>query len=292
MNKKKEKKKDYIFPLVAEYEKIAKSQDIMMSDNTTIRVYTAEAPSEKRNGYTLFVIAGWGTVLPSWDVFLMEAKKDFDVVYYESREKRSSSFTRKSDLGMHRMVMDIKETITSLKIDPSKLVLLGSCIGATMICIGMVEEMFSPFLPVLLAPPGRFEIPPGLRYLIPIGPTFLWPVAKYISRIWVTKTKSEDKVQAAKYIRTVEEADVKKWKRLGLRLAYKRYWKMFPNVKNHVLLVAAETDKMHDAKGTMRVAGMIKNSTYINLGTNRATHNEPMVQAIREYLPKFVGKNH
>jgi hypothetical protein len=291
MNKKKEKKKDQIFPLVAEYEKAAESKDLMMSDNTTIRVYIKKAPSEKRNGYTLFVISGWGTVLPSWDVFLVEAMKDFDVVYFESREKRSSSFTKKSDKGMHRMVMDIKESIEILKIDQSKLVLFGSCIGATMICYGLVEEMFSPFLPVLVAPPGRFEVPPVLRQLIPIGPTFLWPVAQPIIRFWITKTKSEDKVQAAKYIRTVEEADAKKWKSLGLRLAYKRYWKMFPKVKNHVLLVAAEKDKMHDAKVTMRVKDMIKNSTYINLETNRATHNETMVDTIREYLPKFIGKN-
>ncbi len=289
--KKEKKKKEEIFPLVAQFEKEAKSLDVMMSDNTTVRVYTSEAPTNERNGYTLFVISGWGTVLPSWDVFLMEAAKDFDVIYYESREKASSGYTRKSDVGMHRMVLDIKETIESLKIDQSKLVLFGSCIGATMICYGLVEEMFSPFMPVLLAPPGRFEVPPVLRQLIPIGPTFLWPVAKPIIRFWITKSKSEDKVQAAKYIRTVEEAEVKRWKRLGLRLAYKRYWKLFPHVKNHVLLVAAEVDKMHDAKATKRVEGMIENSTYINLGTNRATHNEAMVEAIREYLPKFIGKN-
>ncbi len=289
MNKKK---KEYVLPLVSHFEKEAKPLDVMMSDNTTIRVYTTKAPTDKRNGYTLFVMPGWGTVIPAWDNYLLEAMKDFDVVYFESREKGSSGFTRKSDLGMHRMALDIKDTITNLNLDESKLVLFGSCIGATTAVYGMVEEMFNPFMPVLLAPPGRFEVPPVLRQLIPFAPTFLWPIGKPIIRFWINKSKSEDLEQAAKYIRTVEDANPKRWKRLGLRLAYKRYWKIFPKLKNHVLLIAAERDKMHDAKITRKVAEMIDNSTYIDLKTNRNTHTEVMVETIREYLSKFEGKNH
>ena len=89
----------------------------------------------------------------------------------------------------------------------------------------------------------------------------------------------------------MEEADVKRWKRVGLRIIFKRYWKTFPKVKNHVILIAAERDKMHDAVDTMKVSKMIKNSTYLNLETNRNTHSGVMVDTIREYLPKFEGKN-
>ncbi|MCG3260280.1 MAG: alpha/beta hydrolase [Candidatus Heimdallarchaeota archaeon] len=288
MNKKK---KEYVLPLVSQFEKEAKPLDVMMSDNTTIRVFTTKAPADKRNGYTLLIISGWGTVLPSWDELLIDAIKDFDIVYFESREKGSSSFTRKSDLGMHRMALDIKDTITNLELDESKLVLFGSCLGATMIVYGMVEEMYKPFMPVLLAPPGRFEVPPVLRQLIPFLPTFIAPVLKPIIRFWINKFKTEDRKQAAKYIRAMEEADAKRWKRLGLRLAYKRYWKTFPRVKNHVLLIAAERDKMHDAEDTKKVSKMIKNSTYLDLETNRNTHSGVMVDTIREYLPKFEGKN-
>lgn len=288
MNKKK---KEYVLPFVTQFEKEAKPLDVMMSDNTTIRVYTTKAPTDKRNGYTLFIISGWGTVIPSWDELLINAVEDFDVVYFESREKGSSSFNRKSDLGMHRMALDIKDTITKLELDESKLVLFGSCIGATTIIYGMVEEMYNPFMPVLIAPPGRFEVPPVVSYLIPISPTFLWPVVKPILRFWINKFKSEDQRQAAKYLRAMEEADVKRWKRIGLRIIFKRYWKTFPKVKNHVLLIAAERDKMHDAEDTMKVSKMIKNSTYLNLETNRNTHSGVMVDTIREYLPKFEGKN-
>ena len=63
-------------------------------------------------------------------------------------------------------------------------------------------------------------------------------------------------------------------------------------MKNHVLLVAAEADKMHDAKVTKKVDGLMENSTYVNLGSNKETHSPVMVDIIREYLPKFSGKNY
>ena len=47
----KKKKKEYVLPLVSQFEKEAKPLDVMMSDNTTTRVYTTKAPEDKRNGY-------------------------------------------------------------------------------------------------------------------------------------------------------------------------------------------------------------------------------------------------
>ena len=85
---------------------------------------------------------------------------------------------------------------------------------------------------------------------------------------------------------------MKKWKRLGLRLAYKRYWWLFPKVKNHALLIAAETDKMHDAKVTRKVESLMENTVYINMGTNKNTHSPIMNDKIREFIPQFIGKNH
>ena len=277
---------------VSEFEKIAEPIRISMSDGASIRVFRYTPPNKDFNGYSLIINVGWGTVVPSWDALLMEAVKDFDVVYIESREKASSYLPKSAKLGLERMAKDIQEVIEFLEIKEEKLITLGSCIGATMITLGMYKKMYNPFMPVLIAPPARFEVPPVLRQIIPIGPTFLWGTAQPILRWWIIKFKTEDKRQAAKYIRTLEEADAKKWKRLGLRLAYKRYWWLFPEVKNHVLLVAAETDKMHDAKVTKKIKEMMENSIYLNLGSNKDTHAPSMIEKIREYIPQFIGKNH
>ncbi|MCE7742886.1 MAG: hypothetical protein GOP50_10565 [Candidatus Heimdallarchaeota archaeon] len=277
---------------VSEFEKIAESIQIPMSDGATIRVFKFTPSKKDFNGYSLVLSVGWGTVVPAWDALLMDAAKDFEVVYVESREKGSSDVPKTADLGLERMAKDLHEAIKFLKIEDNKLILLGSCIGATMVILGMHKNMYNPFMPVLIAPPARFELPPGLRYLIPFSPTFLWKPAQPVLRWWVIKSKSEDARQAAKYLRTLEEADVKKWKKQGLRLAYKRYWWLFPLVKNHVLLIAAETDKMHDAKVTKKVEGLMENTTYVNMGSNKNTHAPLMSEKIREFIPQFVGKNH
>lgn len=277
---------------VSEFEKLAKSSMVPISDGSKLKVFRYTPPKEKFNGYTLFLSVGWGTVVSAWDQLLLEATKDFDVVYYESREKGSSELPKKYAVGMERMAKDIQEIIEYLKLDEKKLILLGSCIGATEIVFGMYRKMYNPFLPVLISPPARFEVPPILRQIIPIGPTFLWGTAQPIVRWWVIKTKTEDIKQAAKYLRTLEEADPKKWKRLGLRLAYKRYWWLFPEVKNHVLLVSAETDKMHNAKAIRKVNELMENSVYLSLSSNKDTHAPIMVEKIREFIPQFKGKNH
>ena len=60
-------------PLVAKYEELAEEKFITVSDGTVIRNYLTTAPKESRNGYTLFLIPGWATIVPSWDEVLLEA---------------------------------------------------------------------------------------------------------------------------------------------------------------------------------------------------------------------------
>ena len=284
----KEKKTEIEALALAEFEEKAEAIILVMSDNTPIRVLRTKASTKDNNGLTMIVIPGWGTIVPSWDEFLMEAYKDFEVVYFESREKASCGLTRKSEVGMERMACDIKEVIEQLKINETKLVLFGSCLGATTVVYGLHKDMYNPAMPVLVAPPARFEVPPVLRQLIPVAPAFLIGPIKPIVRWWIRKFKTESPDQAAKYIRSLNEADGRQWKRVGLPLAFKRYWKVFPQVKNKVLLVAAENDKMHDAEVTKKVSKMIENSIYKNLETNKNTHAPIMVETIRDYIPEFV----
>ena len=277
---------------VSEFEKKAKEFQVTMSDGASVRILRSTPPKDKSNGYSLILIVGWGTIVPAWNLLLMEAIKDFDIIYFESREKASSYLPKSAEVGMERMARDIQEIVEQLELDEKKLILVGSCIGATTISYGMYKNMYNPFMPVLIAPPARFEVPPVLRQMIPFSPTFLWGAVQPVLRWWIIKFKSEDEAQAAKYLRALEEADAKKWKRLGLRLAYKRYWKIFPEIKNHSLLIAAEIDKMHDAKVTRKINDMLENSVYINMGSNKNTHSPIMVEKIREYIPIFKGKNY
>ena len=80
----------------AEYEKIADESYFLVSDGSEIRVLSSKPQDKPGNGYTLLLLPGWNTVVPGWDEVLMEAAKDFEVLYIESREKGSSKLARKT----------------------------------------------------------------------------------------------------------------------------------------------------------------------------------------------------
>ncbi|MHA2357986.1 MAG: alpha/beta fold hydrolase [Candidatus Heimdallarchaeaceae archaeon] len=283
----KKQKNIYETLAVSEFEKEAESIELMMSDNATIRVLRTRPPEKTEDTLSLILVAGWGTVVISWDEFLLEAMKDFEVIYFESREKASCKLDKKSEVGMERMAYDLREVIEQLKLDEGKLVLFGSCLGATTIAFGLSRNMYDPVMPVLVAPPARFEVPPVLRLLVPIAPAFLFGAVKPIVRWWIKNFKTESPEQAAKYIMNLEGVNARQWKRVGLPLNFKRYWKMFPQVKDKSLLVAAEEDKMHDAEVTIKISKLMANSIYVNLGSNKNTHAPIMVETIREYIPEF-----
>ncbi|MHA1224479.1 MAG: hypothetical protein ACTSP3_14730, partial [Candidatus Heimdallarchaeaceae archaeon] len=64
------------------------------------------------------------------------------------------------------------------------------------------------------------------------------------------------------------------------------WWDVYAEVKNDILLIAAEKDKMHAAKITQKIRDLMVNSVYINLETNKNTHTKPIVDVIREQLKK------
>ena len=282
--------KKFLSQTRSEFEDRALEIYVQMSDSTELRVLQTFAPKETRNGFILFIVAGWGSVVLGWEEVLLEAMKDFDIVYLETREKGSSKLTNKSVFGLDRMSQDIKETIFQLSIDEKKLILFGSCMGATVIANGLAKKMFDPFLSILVSPPPRFEMPPLTRYLVPITPRWLLKPIKPMLRFWVRKFKSESSEQAAKYIRVINEADGYKWKKVGKPLALGRYWKIFPLIESRVLVVAAEKDKMHDAKTIQKIVSLIPGAIYRNLETNHNTHAPIMVETIREVINQLTTR--
>ena len=77
----------------------------------------SKAPKETRNNLTILVIAGWGTIVPSWKGFLHEAKRDFDIIYLETREKLSSVLPKNLErCSMDRLSSDLAEVVKQLKL--------------------------------------------------------------------------------------------------------------------------------------------------------------------------------
>jgi len=268
----------------ARFEEIAQEEFITVSDGTILRVLKSKAPEETSTGYTLFMVPGWGSVVLGWDDVLLEAMNYFDIVYLETREKGSSKLAKKSKNNLDRFSTDVADAIEILKLDLDKTILFSSSFGSAVAADGLGKNKFDFFLNILIAPAVRIDLPIGLRYLVPITPHWFMKPVKPIVKHWLKHKKSESPEQAAKYIRVMNEADSKKWKKTSMSLLYWEWWPVYERVDNDIILVAAEEDKMHEAEITMKLGELMENSIYINLKSNKNTHSKPIVDLVREQL--------
>ncbi|MCE7738916.1 MAG: hypothetical protein KAU62_07970 [Candidatus Heimdallarchaeota archaeon] len=275
--------------LISEFEEAAKEQYVKVSDGSEIRILTTKALKGEVNGYTLLLIPGWGTVVPGWEEVLMEAINDFDILYIESREKmsfRPGQGKIKNDI--ERLALDVREIIEYLEIDQNKMVTLTSSFSTLTIANLLGSKKIKPALSVLIGPVFQFNMPSATRYVTHIVPLFLVSMTKPIWRWWVKKFKSEDPVQAAKYIRSLDEADFKKWKAVAKRVCFTKVWDLYRQIEdNYVVVIGMETDKMHTIKQSKDITAAIPNAEYIDMGTNRATHSAEMIKVIRELMKKI-----
>ena len=164
----------YVQKLVSEFERRAKEQYFKTSDGAEIKVLTTKPPKGKAKGYTLMLLPGWGTVIPGWEQVLMEAVKDFDVLYIESREKGSFRPSETKTINdIPRLALDVKEVVEHLKIDQDKLVTLTSSFSTLTIAVLLGTKMIKPALNVIIGPVYQLNMPPTTRYLMHIVPNFV-----------------------------------------------------------------------------------------------------------------------
>ena len=271
----------------AEYEKIAKEKMITLSDNSQILVLYTKAQGKERSKFKLVVVPGWASIVLGWDEFLMKAKDYFDIYYIETREKKSSKLAKKSKSTLDRMSSDLKEVPEILKLDPNETVFFSSSFGAVLNADALYKKKIDPFLSILVGPMSDIDMPFAFRYLLYIVPSFLFRPFAPIGRFWIKKFKSEDKVQAAKYIRVIEEAVPKKWKKFLTRFAFKKFWDIYAGIDSKVLLIDESEDKLHRTIVTNKIASLIKNSEIVDLKTNKFTHSAGIADFIYNKLSEY-----
>ncbi len=285
MTSSSERTYDYI--MKAKFEELSEEMYIKVSDGSEIRVLLSKANEKSKNGYTICFIAGWNTVVPGWDAVLLEAMKDFHIIYIETREKGSSRLVKKTKSTPERLASDVQEVFAQLDVDEEKLIVFTSSFGVFVAGSGLADKKFNPFLNIFLGPSWKFNMPTGTRYIMYVLPNILYGISKPIWKWWIRKFKSEDPEQAAKYIRAIDEADVAKWRSAAYGFAFWNYREMYERINSFVVVVGMEKDKMHKSKEAKDISELLKNSTYIDLGTNKNTHSANMAIAIRELVSKY-----
>jgi len=268
---------------ISEFENISEEIFIEMSDHSKLRIL--HVSSEKETSYTLLVIAGWASIPLGWNDFLLEAKKNFEIFYLESREKKSSILPQDSINNIERMALDICETVEKLGLKQDRLILFSSSFGTLLTAHALSYKMINPLLTVLIGPIAKVEMPPLIGYLIKFLPIPILRLYKPFGRLWVKLFKSESEEQAAKYLRVLKEADEVKWKKIGKAIAQKEYWNVYENIGQYPTLVIDESnDKMHNTEDTKKITSLIKTAKYVDLHTNYFTHSADMAHFLQDFL--------
>ncbi len=270
-------------PLVAKYEELAEEKFLTVSDDTIVRIYHTIAPEKTRNGYTLFVIPGWATIVPSWDDVLLEAMNFFDIVYFESREKDSSVLNKKTKNTLDRVSEDIIDVINQLNIDEQKLIPLASSWGAMILADALAKKKFDPLLVAFVGATSKIALPKGTRYMIPFTPPFVLTIIKPLLRSWLITKKSESEEHAKRYLRLLEEANAKKWKNVA-KHSMREHYDLYEQIEQNTIIFGAELDKMHNIEETRKIVSLIKNSTYLDMQTNKNTHSPNLITELRKHL--------
>ena len=271
----------------SKFEEVAQEEYLTMSDGTLIRVLQSSAPQETKTSFTVMFMSGWGSVVQGWDDVLMEATHYFDIVYMESREKGSCKHVKNSRNDLDRLSSDIREIIEQLKLKKEELILFSSSFGALQAAHGLAYDKYEAFLTLLIGVSPKIELPFLTRYLIPWGPPIFLTIFKPVSRFWIKRSKSEDAEQAAKYLRVLEEADARKWKSVAKHVVFSKFWDVYEKVDNPVLIIGMEKDKYHEIKHIKKIATLMKNSTYLDMETNKKTHSSAMIDMLREQVNKI-----
>ncbi len=276
--------------LRSEVEKKSKATYYTMSDGTKVRVLVFDS-AKNPHEYSIFVIPGFVSVFQGWDEVIEPLSKEFKVYYFESREKSSSIMPNRRierKVTLTRMAYDLKEVIEQMKLDDTKYITVCSSTGGTIQIEALSNKWINPPGAVMVGPYTEYSLHLIVPILLSLTPNFVkdffMPIFRfYMGKFHVDKEKYPE--QYKKYVRAGEESNLRKIRKVIWRMGNKySCWEMVPKVETKTLLIGAAEDKMHTTEMTQRVHELLPNSEYKDLGTNKATHSQPLVDSVKKFI--------
>ncbi|HUT81802.1 MAG TPA: alpha/beta hydrolase [Candidatus Bathyarchaeia archaeon] len=288
MAHKKKQVKDYR----TELEKMAIQRYFNMTDGSQVRVLDFNF-SQKPYEYTILLIPGFLTVFQSWQRVIELLTREFRVLYFESREKVTSKVPKKLErkITFPQMAYDIKEVVEQLDLSDKKYIALCSSTGGNILTQALSNKLISPTGAIMIGPAIEFHISGLVTFLSAITPNFMIQgvfiplVRRYMTRVYINK--KEEPEQLEKYIRALEEGNLRKALPTFRRMYRYKIWDQLPNVVTKTLLVGASLDKMHATEETLKAHNLMPNSLYIDLGSNKETHSDPLVIELKNFIEKL-----
>ncbi len=274
------------FPQEMIFIKESTKEQILMSDEQEIQcLYSTKHAGS--NNPTIFFIQGAGPGIYSWTDFWDELYKDFDLVIIDSREKPTIDLQKKKQCTIHRIALDIVETIHHLKIKEENIVFIGSSFGVYYVAHCLAQNWVKPRGCVFIGPFIRSSYPKISTQLAFMLPTFfLERVGKRIAKRYL-RNRVAPGFQKKVYYERVTNIDVGRWKRCSKM----RRWNAsddYQKINCPVTIFTTSDDKYHRIEKTREVSNLIERSTLIEIPDYNFMHIKPGVVEYAKMINKHI----
>ncbi len=258
---------------------------IKMSDGTELRhlYFHPDNPNGK-----ILMYPGMNTLVLSWiDILNGLHDENYQIDYVESREKHTSKLGKKTEFSKERMLLDCVESIKILGLDKSRYTAIGSSLGSTTLIHCLSQKTIEPTNVILVGPAVVLKVPIAFRMLMPFTNTWTYNNIgkKIMQKVAMRKYTNEkaDPKQKEKYWLALELAEpirLKKTLKAWNGNTINGDLSTIDGTKTKCYVIGATEDKLHDVEETKGITYSIQNAEYIDLKTNSAAHEQPLIDLI------------
>ncbi|NPE07209.1 MAG: hypothetical protein GNW80_02915 [Asgard group archaeon] len=274
------------------FEQSAKEQMVTTSDGCEIRVLSFTDVKNPREDITVFFVPGMFSIFPRWEPVVQELNENYPVYYVESREKITSKLVKKAKFDIPRHAMDLADVEKALGLDKKKYITISSSLAGASVLENHAQKTMTPLGSILVSPGVEFHFPRWVLFVLRIVPPFVIQMLKPLIS-WlvgdVRVDKKNEPEQSAQYKRSLKEADPRKMRKNILSIAHYNGWDILPKIKDRLILIGATLDTVHESDFAHNVAKALTNCSFIDLGTNKAAHDTPLVELTGKFMQELAG---
>jgi hypothetical protein len=256
-------------------------------DGAHIRVLSFRSRVQPAARRVLFV-PGFLSFVESWNLVLAEMRHSFDVLYLESREKRSSQVHAHSRFGIAELVADLGAAIRHFDLRPGRFDIVASCSGAATVLQAHVSLGIRPAKMVWIQPALRPLLPWMVLPLSRVLRGPLYPLLQRIAVAWYRRflnPPTRDAFQHSRFMDVVARADPYKTTRAARDIYHLNLDPELARcVASPVLILAASHDVSHRFDDMVRLARTLPDARFDDLGMFWRTRAPAAGRAIVRFL--------
>jgi pimeloyl-ACP methyl ester carboxylesterase len=232
----------------------------------------------------LLFVPGWGSTPWSWRRVIPVLAGEFDVYYFETREKGSAIARLGAPMGLAAMSQDLIGYLNSEQIDFVGFV--GASTGANLILEAWSLVANPPRWIALIAPNATFKIPAAIEATRLIPRSLLkhtkWLAVAILRAVSYTK---REKTQIQGTVAALSAGDLDKLRRSAHELRpYKLSLEQLSLPNCPMFVVGATADLVHDVEAALKIVEKNRLYSFYDAVSFTGAHSSKTAKAILAWL--------